>query len=50
MKDNHYYAQNNGHLFVVGNPFRSSPVPDPKNRRPRTVALIDPVAAMAGFQ
>jgi hypothetical protein len=31
------YAQNNGHLFVVGNPLRPSPVSAGKNRRPRAV-------------
>ena len=31
------YAQNNGHLFVVGNPLRPSPVPVGKDRRPGTV-------------
>jgi hypothetical protein len=36
--DGRIYAQNNGHLFVVGNPFRPSPVSVRKSRRPRTVA------------
>jgi hypothetical protein len=31
------HAQNNGHLFVVGNSLRRSPVSAGKKRRPRAV-------------
>jgi hypothetical protein len=31
------YAQNNGHLFVLGNPFRPFPLPPGGMKTPRTV-------------